>query len=274
MPIASVNGTELFFEDEGRGTPLVFVPGLGGSHAMFAPQAEAFRGSHRVIRLDLRGNGRSGRLDGPIGTVIDRQCDDLAALFDRLGLDRVVLIGVSYGGAVVLRFARRHPDRLWGLVLVDTFAELRWTRPMEALIRVSSVLMLPGFFLPRPVLRASLRLFYHRWPAAMAAIPDLIDGFRPREAALQSEAMCLVDEAKHAGEIGCPSLGIVGEYSKTAVRLMERATLGIPGARLEVVPDAFDPTNLCQPEAFARRLAEFLSRLGCPGGQKMNDHDH
>ena len=62
---------------------------------MFKPQVDAFRGSHRLIRPDLRGNGRSARLVGPIGTILDRQCDDMAALLDHLGIIRVVTIGVS-----------------------------------------------------------------------------------------------------------------------------------------------------------------------------------
>jgi pimeloyl-ACP methyl ester carboxylesterase len=105
---------------------------------MFKPQVDAFRGSHQLIRPDLRGNGRSARLVGPIGTILDRQCDDMAALLDHLGIIRVVMIGVSYGGTVALHFALRHPDRLAGLVIVDSFAELQITQPMEALLLAGS----------------------------------------------------------------------------------------------------------------------------------------
>jgi pimeloyl-ACP methyl ester carboxylesterase len=261
MPILTINDTDLAFEDEGTGSPLVFLPGLGGTSAMFEPQAAAFRATRRVIRLDLRGNGRSGRLDDPIGSVIDRQCDDLAALLDRLGLGRVVLIGVSYGGAIALRFAGRFPDRLDGLVVADAFAELRWTRPMEALLLLGSYLTLPAYFLPRPLLQAGLRHFFGPYPAALDAIPALVDHFRPAEAIRQSLAMCRIDEARHPGRIRCPTLGIVGGRYRTAVRLMDRAMATILGARLEVVPGAMDPSNLCLPEAFNRLLDGFLEEI-------------
>lgn len=262
MPAITIDAVDLAFEDEGSGRPLVLLPGLGGDGSMFGPQVEAFRSSTRVVRPDLRGNGRSGPLAGPIGSVIDRQCDDLAALMDHLGLGRAVVVGVSYGGAVALRFAARHPDRLAGLVAVDTFAELRVTRPMEALLLLGSYLTLPAPFLPRPALRALLRLFFRGRPAALEAIPALVDGLRPAEVTRQSIAMCRVDETRHAGRISCPTLGIVGGRYRTAVRLMRRAMAAIPGARLEVVPDSMDPTNLCRPDAFNRLLDAFLRGLG------------
>jgi 3-oxoadipate enol-lactonase len=262
MPFASVNGTELFYLDEGTGDPLVIVPGLGGPHRMFDPQAVAFRTSHRVVRPDLRGNGRSGPLDGPIATVLDRQCDDLAALLDTLGIQKAVLIGVSYGGALALRFALRHPDRLSGLVVSDAFASLGFRRPMEALLLLGSYLTLPAFDLPRPVLKWLGDRFARRWPEARAAVPDLVDSLRPREAKLQSIAMCRVDAASRLDRIACPTLGIVGGLSGTAIALMRRAVGPIPGARLDVVPGAFDPTNLCAPDAFNRLVSGFLDEIG------------
>ena len=254
--------TDLFHEDEGTGKALVFVPGLGATHEMFKPQVDAFRGSHRLIRPDLRGNGRSARLVGPIGTILDRQCDDMAALLDHLGIIRVVMIGVSYGGTVALHFALRHPDRLAGLVIVDSFAELRITQPMEALLLAGSYLTIWTYYLPRPLLKSMARLFYRRWPTALAAIPALVEGFRPTEAVLQSLAMCRVDAVRHLGRVQCHALGVVGDATKTGVRLMQRAMSSIPNSRLEVVRDSFDPTNLCQPGEFNRLLAGFLSEIG------------
>ncbi|MFO0957167.1 MAG: alpha/beta hydrolase [Isosphaeraceae bacterium] len=260
--MAQANGTELAYDDEGSGHPLVLVPGLGATRAMFGPQVDAFRSTHRLILPDLRGTGQSGRLRRPIRTVIDRQCDDLAALLDHLKIDRTVMVGVSYGGAVALHFALRHPRRLAGLVAVDTFADLRISHPMEALLLVGSYLTLPAYYLPRPVLRGAMQAFCRRWPEARRQIPALVDSFRPTEAILQSVAMCRIDDTRLLGRVDCPTLGIVGDATRTGVRLMQRAMAAIPGAVLEVLPDSFDPSNLCQPEAFNRRLAAFLRRIG------------
>ncbi len=258
MPEVFLNGASLFYQDVGSGNPLLFLPGLGAPHGMFRPQAEALAATHRLILPDLRGNGQSGRLEGPIGTVLNRQCDDLAALLDRLEIARAVVVGVSYGGAVALHLALRHSDRVAGLVVVDSFAELRLTQPMEGLLLAGSYLTLWAYYLPAWLLKLLARGFYRGWPTACMLIPELVDGFRPTEAVLQSLAMCRIGPAGELDRIRCPALGIVGGFSGTAVRFMEHAMHAIPGSRLEVVPDSFDPTNLCQPEEFNRLLAEYL----------------
>lgn len=262
MPLVRLNDTELFYADVGSGKPLLFIPGLGASHGMFKPQEDRFQETHRLILPDLRGNGLSGRLDRPISTVLDRQCNDLVELLDDLGISRIVIIGVSYGGAVALHFALRHEQRVAGLVVVDSFAELRLSRPMEGLLLIGSYLTLWTYYLPRPVLKFVARRFYHRWKTALAAIPSLVDGFRPTEAVLQSLAMCRIGPASHLGRLRCPVIGIVGDATRTGVRLMEQAMGAIPPSRLEVVRDSFDPSNLCQPEEFNRLLADFLAQIG------------
>ena len=93
-------------------------------------------------------------------------------------------------------------------------------------------------------------------------LQNLVEGFRPTEAVLQSLAMCRVDAVRHLGRVQCHALGVVGDATKTGVRLMQRAMSSIPNSRLEVVRDSFDPTNLCQPGEFNRLLAGFLSEIG------------
>jgi len=262
MPLVRINDTELFYADVGSGESLLFVPGLGATHGMFKPQEDTFQKTHRLILPDLRGNGLSGRLDSPISTVLDRQCNDLVELLDHLGISRIVIIGVSYGGAVALHFALRYEQRLAGSVVVDSFAELRPSRPMEGLLLIGSYLTLWTYYLPRPLLKFLARRFYYRWGTALAAIPDLVDGFRPTEAVLQCLAMCRIGPASNLGKLQCPVMGIVGDATRTGVRLMERAIGAIPASRLEVVRDSFDPSNLCKPDEFNRLLADFLAQIG------------
>lgn len=262
MPQVEVNGTRLSYADDGHGRPLVFIPGLGASHGMFDPQLEPFRATHRLIRPDLRGNGDSGRLTRPVETILDRQCDDVADLLDHLGIEEVVMIGVSYGGVVAMHFALRHPTRLAGLMIVDTFADIDRTRVIEFLFLVDSYLGLWVCYLPKLIMKALARRLYRRWPVAQAAIPRLVDQFRPTEAILQSLAMNRANDSPHLDHAHCPALGIVGDATRIGVRFMERAVRAIAGARLEIVHDSFDPTNLCQPETFNRLLASSRRLVG------------
>lgn len=62
LPIAKLNGTSLYYEINGTGTPVVFIHGHGLTHSMFKPQLEYFSDKYKVILCDLRGNGKSGKL--------------------------------------------------------------------------------------------------------------------------------------------------------------------------------------------------------------------
>ncbi|MDX2039537.1 MAG: alpha/beta hydrolase [Isosphaeraceae bacterium] len=255
-------GVSLLVRRVGTGRAIVFVPGLGSGHGMFAPQVDAFGSTHHLILPDLRGNGGSARLTGPVSTILDRQADDLAALLDRLAIDRAVIVGVSYGGVVAIHFALRHTDRAAGLVVVDSFGSIDKRRPIELLFWVGSYLGLPICYLPKPWMRTLLGIFYRRWPVARGAITGLVAEFRSTEAVLQSLAMNAVDYRARLGSIACPALGVVGDYARTGVELMRRVVEPIAGARLEVIADSFDPSNLCRPDEFNRVLAAFLAEIG------------
>ncbi|MGO4689332.1 alpha/beta fold hydrolase [Glaciibacter sp. 2TAF33] len=98
-------------------TPTVLaIHGITASHLSWPYLAAQVDGAS-VVAPDLRGRGRSNSLPGPYG--LPRQADDLAALLDRLGVDRVVTVGHSMGAFVAVWLAHRHPDRVSSLVLVD-----------------------------------------------------------------------------------------------------------------------------------------------------------
>ncbi|HRD65227.1 MAG TPA: alpha/beta hydrolase [Candidatus Competibacter sp.] len=83
----------------------------------------------RLTAYDLRGHGRSEL--PATGYSIPRMADDLAALLDHLGLERVHLLGHSFGGAIALLFAHRHPERVRSVIVADT--RLRALQPYHRL---------------------------------------------------------------------------------------------------------------------------------------------
>lgn len=108
-------GVRLFAVVEGDGPPVVVLHGALADHRACRSFIAGLSARHRVITPDLRGSGRSWS-GAPLD--FDTLADDLAALLDRLGEDRVVMAGLSSGSGVALRFALRHPERTAGLVLV------------------------------------------------------------------------------------------------------------------------------------------------------------
>ena len=119
----------LFVSDggSGPGTPLVFVHGNGGNLTQWSAQLAHFRRSRRAIAYDLRGMGRS---DVPVNGeyTIDGMVDDLHRLVNALNVDTFVLVGHSYGGAVVAAYAAHHPERVAGVVFADAAGDIKATR--------------------------------------------------------------------------------------------------------------------------------------------------
>ena len=114
-----LNGTQLSFDSQGTGpSTLAFVHGWCSKAAHWDRQADHFAASRRVVRWDRRGMGRS---TGSADTATAQQHgDDLAALLDHLGIEKVTVVGHAGGGPSALTFAVRHADRAAALVMVDT----------------------------------------------------------------------------------------------------------------------------------------------------------
>jgi pimeloyl-ACP methyl ester carboxylesterase len=100
-------------------TAILLVHGHPFDHTLWDPQAEALRAAgHQVIVPDLRGYG-SSPATGDV-TLLGDFAADLAARLDADGVTRAVVGGVSMGGQIAMEFYRRFPDRVAGLILVDT----------------------------------------------------------------------------------------------------------------------------------------------------------
>lgn len=121
MPrVESFDGTELFYEDVGEGRPVVLVHGWSASHEFFEPQITAFSDSYRMIAVDLRGHGKSDKPGGDYSW--DVFAKDLEHLMGELGVEDATLVGWSFGGGVVTRYAGDIGDYISQLALVGPAA--------------------------------------------------------------------------------------------------------------------------------------------------------
>lgn len=104
----------------GRGSEVAFllVHGLASNARLWDGVADALAAvGHPVTTVDLRGHGRSSKPDD--GYEVSTVADDLAVLIERLGLDRPIAVGQSWGGNVVLELAARHPAAVRAIAVVD-----------------------------------------------------------------------------------------------------------------------------------------------------------
>jgi pimeloyl-ACP methyl ester carboxylesterase len=104
--------------DSGTGPTIVMIHGFGAAIDWWDEIAPALARDHRVIRIDLIGHG--GTAAPASGYSIPRQAELVAAVLDRLGVDRVTVIGHSMGGEVATALAERNPARIAAMVLIDS----------------------------------------------------------------------------------------------------------------------------------------------------------
>lgn len=159
MPVERVNGVELYYELSGSGDPLVLVHGSWVDHHSWDPVVGLLARSFRVLTYDRRGHSESERPYGQ-GSVFE-DADDLAALIEELGLAPAHVAGNSFGAAVVLRAAVRHPHVYRRLIAHEPplFPLLGGTRLESALAEVQRRLGAVVTLLERPDNEAAARGF-------------------------------------------------------------------------------------------------------------------
>ncbi|WP_276254502.1 alpha/beta fold hydrolase [Halomontanus rarus] len=118
MPYSQCNGADLYYEDHGEGTPIVFLHGVMASHRFFEPQLTALSKEYRTIAVDFRGHGRSEKTE--LGHTVAQYARDLQAFLSQRDLDNVVLAGWSMGALVAWEYVDQFgAEDVRGLVNVD-----------------------------------------------------------------------------------------------------------------------------------------------------------
>lgn len=115
------DGLHVHYRDQGRPTApaIIMIHGYGASLQAWEPWISRLQSDYRVVTLDLPGHGLTRAPSGYVPTM-DSYAELVGGLADHLHLARFVVVGNSMGGAVALDETLRHPDRVRGLVLVDS----------------------------------------------------------------------------------------------------------------------------------------------------------
>jgi YbgC/YbaW family acyl-CoA thioester hydrolase len=116
----TVRGAHLAVEVAGSGPAVLFIHGYPLDRSIWRHQIDSLDGFRRIAP-DLRGMGRSAAPD--LGYSMATYAEDLAGVLEALGEESAVLCGLSMGGYIAFEFLRRWPDRVRGLILMDTRAE-------------------------------------------------------------------------------------------------------------------------------------------------------
>jgi pimeloyl-ACP methyl ester carboxylesterase len=261
-----LNGVTLEVEDHGEGVPVVLLHGFPLSSEMWIPIRTAVEQAARLITPDLRGFGGSDKPDGDY--AMETLADDVLRLADRLKLERFVLGGHSMGGYVALRLAAASPERLGGLILIDTRAsadtpdgKVRRAIAIEKVRRGEAAAFL-GEFVPSllgestrqraPRLAGELR-------AIAAEVPDhvlvgCLAGMRDRP-----------DSTDVLTRLDVPALVIVGQEDAIAPpEVAHTMAATLPRARLALIPLAGHTPSVERPIPTAEAILSFLREIFPP----------
>jgi 3-oxoadipate enol-lactonase len=263
----TANGITIGYDDQGdpSGTPVLLVHGHPFNRSMWAPQASALTAAgYRVIAPDLRGYGETSVVPGI--TLLEVFARDLAALLDHLGLDRVVLGGLSMGGQIVMEFCRLFPGWVAGLLLADTFAASETPAGRASRNAMADRLLAEGMDGYASEVIAKMVA-----PDNVTALPEVAAHVLAmmRSTAPAGAAAALRGRAERQDyrdlltEVAVPALVMVGtddEY--TPVSDAEFLHRQIGGSVLTVIDGAGHLPNLERPAEFNAALLKFLAGAG------------
>jgi pimeloyl-ACP methyl ester carboxylesterase len=266
--LAAGDGAELYAETHGEGLPVVFSCALCTTHVNWAPQVEPLvAAGFQVILWDYRGHGRSSVPADAEAYSIERVVADLGCVLDWAAPGRaVVLAGLSFGGLASLHFTLRHPERVRGLMLVDSGpgfknpkAQAGWANATEksaafveargvaALVEKASATMV-GRRPELPAAKAAAAAIAAQDPTGLAHFARRVAGVAPP----------VIDEL---ASIDVPALVIVGENDEPYLRAADVMTAKLPRAEKIVIPGAGHIVNIEAAEIFDAAAIAFLSRL-------------
>lgn len=261
MPLATIGDLTLGYDDSGGDGPaLVLLHAFPVDRRMWAHQRDL---PARVVTVDARGFGESGPAPGVL--TVEQVADDVASLLDRLGVDRAVVGGASMGGYQAMAFARRHPDRLAGLLLCDTRAEDDTVEQRDGRRETVGALASEGIdvLITRMVPNLLGDTTRARHPSVVEAVTAMI-----RDQAVDAASAALrglgarPDATPGLTEVGVPTLVVVGEEDRlTDVDAARRLAALVGGADLVVLPGAGHLSPLEAPERANAAIAGLLSHV-------------
>ncbi len=259
MPKIDIGTISLFYEEQGRGVPIVFLHGFTLDHRMWRRQMTYFSKKYRVIAYDSRGHGRSGCPES--GYSRAERVLDLHNLAEKLKLRQFHLVGLSMGGATALGYAIDYPEKLLSLTLVDTAAggysppakykDLRDVARTEGVEEAK-----------RRWIKMALFYYVHRNEDLLKELKEMIAGhcghlwLDPRRGQYKDR-----DDLSLSGNLKVPTMIFVGEKDRYFIPLAKKLHENIADSEIDIVPDVGHMLNMEAPERFNLRLEQFLERV-------------
>lgn len=269
MPDVTVNGVRLHYDEAGSGPPLVLIHAFPVGRRMWEPQMAALASRHRVIAYDVRGFGLSEAPREPERYSPAIAVEDARALLESLGAAPAAVCGLSMGGNIAVNLALAYPRAVSALILCDTGAGSEDAAAFATRCEEYAAAALRGIdaFVEAAFGWSVFADYAAQGKAQASLLRDLVRVQPPHGIALIARHTLAPRKPVYALEAGLralpvPTLVVYGERDEACVQSSEFLGRVIPGAQLWKVPRATHFANLDEPEAFNRRVLQFLEGLG------------
>lgn len=262
MASAHNQGLSIFFDDTGAGCPVVLGHSFLCTGKMWHEQVPAFAETYRVLNLDFRGHGGSSEVTQSF-SLYDA-VSDVVAVLDEVGIERAVWCGLSVGGMVALRAALTCPERVEGLILMDTDAgaEHLYRKLRNSAMGLGARFLGIGPFLPsiaRLMFGATTRrqnpALVREWKGEFSRVhlPSILLSLK---ALMQRDSVL-----DRLSQIGVPALVLVGEEDRSLPPVLSRQIHdALLDSELVQIPAAGHLSALEQPAAVNKAVLDFLDR--------------
>ncbi|GAA5529782.1 alpha/beta fold hydrolase [Herpetosiphon gulosus] len=260
MPPIDVRGRSLMYDDGGDGEVVLCIHGFPFNRSMWDEARLALASRYRVLSPDLRGFGESS---GSESWTLDDQANDLIELLDHLAIDRVAVLGLSMGGYIALNLARRYPERLWAMVLIDTKATSDNYDAKQNRLKTAETALREG---AAPIAAQMLPKLLSPANAEDQRLIERLNGMmlttNPKTIASAAHAMASrPDSTPYLSTMALPSLVIVGNDDQiTTPNDAHAMVAALPHASLVTIPDAGHMSVLEQPEITYGAIRVFLDQ--------------
>ena len=283
-----VDGVRLHYTDRGSGPPIVLIHGnaVTGDDYDTSGVAERLSENHRVIVFDRPGFGHSERPRGRAWTAT-AQAELLHAALKRLGVERPVVVGHSWGAIVALSLAARHKADVAGLVLLSGY--YFWTVRPDVLLVVPAAVPVLGDVLRytlspllgrllMPLLKRAMfsparptARFRSEYSDAMALRPSQIRATSVDGALMIPGAVRL---RRRYGDLRMPVAIVAGSGDKIVLkRAAERLHAAIPGSALRIVEGAGHMVHHSAPAEVVEAIRSVAAAsAGAPSAQEGSPH--
>ncbi|MBW8269945.1 alpha/beta fold hydrolase [Caldovatus aquaticus] len=263
------DGVELYYEEVGSGTPMVFVHEFAGDLRSWEPQLRFFGRRYRCVAFNARGYPPSAVPSDPQAYSQDRATDDIAAVIKGLNLAPAHVVGLSMGAFATLHLGLRHPELARSLVAagVGYGAEPGKRAQFRAEVEATAArISAEGMAKMAAVYaRGPTRLIHaEKDPRGYAEFQAQLAGHSTEGSALtmlgvQRERPSLFDLADRFRALRLPTLVLCGDEDDPTLEPGLFLKRTIPAAALMVLPKCGHAINLEEPDAFNRAVLDFVT---------------